>query len=124
MQWTGVLVHPLGLVGIALALVFGVLGLKFKGRERPWFLPAAMILAGMVMVGGLYLAYTQIQQTIIAESEGKKVGSSTAVPKGESSNGKVPPVEVHQETHGPGSPAVQGVTGNVTIQQGQEKEKK
>jgi len=101
MTWTEVVTHPLGLAAFALALVFGVAGVKLAARNRPWFLPAAIILAVLVIVGGLFLSYQEVQL--------KAKPATTAAPQEK-------PV-VKQETHGPDSPAIQGVGGDVTINQ-------
>jgi hypothetical protein len=101
MEWTKVVTHPLGLVAFALALVFGLAGVKLSARNRPWFLPVAIILAVLVMVGGLFLSFQEVQS--IAKP------ATTTAPQEK-------PV-VKQETHGPDSPAVQGVGGDVIIDQ-------
>jgi hypothetical protein len=98
MEWTKVVTDPLGLAAFALALVFGAIGVKLEARNRPWFLPAAIILATFVMAGGLFLAYQKVQS---------KVKPAVTAPQDE-------PM-VKQETYGPDSPAIQGVGGNVTI---------
>jgi hypothetical protein len=124
MDWTQVVTHPLGLVAFVLALIFGVVGAKWKSHNRPWLLPAAIGVAVIAMLGGLFLAYMQIRHTSKTEIGERKVGPTLSEPKRQSSQDTKPPVSVRQETHGEGSPAVQGVTGNVTIQQGLEKDKK
>lgn len=98
MKWTDVVTHPLGLVAFALALIFGVAGVKLAARNRPWFLPSAIALAALVMVGGLFLAYQDTQS---------KVKPAAIVPQEKT--------VVQQETKGSNSPAIQGVKGNVTI---------
>ncbi|MBX3671264.1 MAG: hypothetical protein KF778_22940 [Rhodocyclaceae bacterium] len=53
-----VLIHPLGLAGLALFLVFGVLSRK---RAAPrWWPKAALSLAAFALVGGLGLAFFQV----------------------------------------------------------------
>jgi hypothetical protein len=98
MKWTEIVTHPLGLVAFALALVFGVAGVKLAARNRLWFLPVAISLAALVIVGGLFLAYQDLQS---------KATPVAAVPQEKTA--------VKQETHGPNSPAIQGVGGDVTI---------
>jgi hypothetical protein len=99
MNWSEVVTHPLGLVAYALALVFGVVGVRIAARNKPWFFPAAVAMAALVVVGGLFLAYQDIKSKAI---------SATLKPP-------VVTKEVKQETYGADSPAVQGVDGNVTI---------
>jgi hypothetical protein len=101
MKWTEVVSNPYGLTAFALALVFGVAG-KLAARNRKWFLPVAITLAALVIVGGLFLAYQDVQS--------RSKSASTASPQEK-------PREVKQETHGPNSPAVQGVGGDVIIDQ-------
>ena len=92
MKWWNILTNPFGLTGFALALVFGAVGVKLKDRNKPWFLPVAIALATLVMLGGLYLADKQIQNTL----------------------NKVPRTNI-QNTEGANSPVTQGNHNNVTI---------
>jgi hypothetical protein len=103
MNWTEVVTHPLGLAAFALALVLGMAG-RMATRKRIWFLPTAITLAALVIAGGLFLAYKDIQF--------KEKNAATAAPPA-----RLP--LVNQETHGPNSPAVQEVSGNVNIIQNQ-----
>ena len=104
MKWTEVVTHPLGLAAFALSLVFGVAGVKLAARNRPWFLPTAIILAALVIVAGLFLSYQDVQS---------KAKLATTVPQEKPA--------VKQETHGPDSPAIQGVVGDVTINQNKDR---
>ena len=121
MDWIKVITHPLGFAAYALFLFFGVAGAKLKDRQRPWFLPAAWFLAAIALIGGLCLAYHQVA-TREEASQRKTRAVSTQPPKQPSKTQSTPagipgrPVSttVHQETHGPGSPAVQGAR-DVTI---------
>ena len=54
MDWAKAVVHPLGLTGFALSLVFGVLA-RNKGLPK-WWPAAAIALAFLCAGGGLYLA--------------------------------------------------------------------
>ena len=123
MDWTKIVTHPLGLAAFALALIFGVAGVKLQDRQRPWFLPAAIIIAVIVMICCFFLANRQI----VAEKELAQPQTSTSESPQNSHNRPSStshePAEaqhpasatVHQETHGSGSPAIQGVQGDVTI---------
>jgi len=99
MNWTEIVTHPLGLVAFALAIVFGASGVKLAARSRPWFLPAALILAAMVMLGGFFLAYQDVKL--------KAIPAIITVP--------IEKPKVKQETHGPNSPAISDVGRDVTI---------
>lgn len=107
-EWTKVLIHPLGLTGFALFLVFGLFA-KFKQRDqRRWLFLAAILMAFIALLGGLSLAYVQIRGTVTAVSSTQK--SSTAPsPAQQQTN------QVQKTSSGPGSPNVQGVQGDVTI---------
>jgi hypothetical protein len=98
-EWTSVVTHPLGLVGFALFLVFSVLSWK-RRRTPDWVMACFILLAAVVLVGGLTLAYRNQPEAHSGKSEQR-----------------MPPAQVHQETHGSQSPAVHGVQGNVTINQ-------
>lgn len=127
MDWTNIVTQPLGLAAFALALVFGVAGVKLQDRQRPWFLPAAIILAAIVLIGCLYLAHRQIVAEKItgqpqAPTTPAQVIQQPAQPpstpeerRDQSPPKPSAPITVLQETHGPGSSAVQGVQGDVTI---------
>ena len=94
--------HPLGLVGYALALVFGLIG-RFGPSDRwPWLLPAAIALAAVSVVGGLLLARVQIQAKA-AKPRGAQTASAAA--------------GATQVTSGDQSPAIQDA-GNVNINYG------
>ena len=99
MKWTELVTHPLGLVAFALALIFGVKGVKLAARNKPWFLPVAIILAALVVVGGLFLSFQDMKS---------KAKPASIAPQETNT-------AVKQVTHGPNSPAIQGVNGNVTI---------
>ena len=96
MDWTGVVAHPLGLVAFVVALTFAAAGvhvsgyLSARGRRprRPWVLVVALSVGIAVVAGGLYLAREQVVRP-----------------------------SVTQTTSGDMSPAIQGVEGNVELNQ-------
>src|SRR5205809_340171 len=107
-DWTRVLTHPLGLVGYVLFLLFGlVAGLK-RRDERRWILPAALVAAGVALLGGLDLAFRDVDhkahEAVIAQP------ATTSSPASKQQN-----THVSQTSSGAGSPNVQGVQGDVTI---------
>lgn len=104
MRLNEVVTNPLGLAAYALALVFAVAGVKQAAQDRRWILPVAVALAALAIVGGLFLSFRDVK------SQGKITPSAS--PQEQSA-------VVNQETHGPLSPAVHGVGGNVTINQNQ-----
>jgi hypothetical protein len=102
--------QPIGLATIALSIGVTV-GVKLHG----WLRAVVMVATGIALFGGLYLGYRQIVAQEEAESikamthhQGNETKSNLLV-KG-SPNTSI----VHQETHGAGSPTIQG-GGNVTI---------
>lgn len=102
--WTSVVTQPLGLVGFALFLVFGYLA-KVKSRnERRWLSPVAVIVAVMALGGGLVLAYVEAPKSLPTPA-----AQAIRTPAQQQTN------NVQQTTSGQGSPAVQGVQGDVTI---------
>jgi hypothetical protein len=106
-EWTKVVTNPLGLVGFVLFLVFGVLA-KVKARnERRWLVPVAISAALVALIGGLGLAYVQVRAAAAASSQPQPSIAPAVAPQ--------KPTTVIQETSGPGSPAVQGVQGDVNI---------
>lgn len=105
-DWAKVLTEPLGLAGFALFLVFGALSRIKRDKERRWFGPLAMAMAVLALTGGLTLAYLKrppqaAPQTVPAPAAQPASKTQTNV--------------VEQTTTGAGSPAVQGVQGDVTI---------
>ena len=102
--------QPLGLTGFALFLVFGYLARVKSNDERRWLSPVAVAVAALALTGGLVLAYlqtpkpTSLPQTIATPAQ------TVAAPSQQPTN-----QVVTQSTTGPGSPAVEGVHGDVTI---------
>lgn len=107
-EWTKALIHPLGLVGYALFLLFGLVARAKRRDERRWILPAALVAAGIALLGGLGLALRDVdhkaQETAISQPQSQPSAPSTQRND-----------HVTQSSSGPGSPNVQGVQGDVTI---------
>ena len=93
--WTKVLTHPLGLAGFALYLVFRILAYTKRRDERRWLARSFAAAAVLTLIAGLGLAYLQVPR---APSSSQQQTN-----------------QVQQSTSGPGSPAVQSVQGNVTV---------
>lgn len=95
--WSELVTHPLGIAAFALVLLFSLL---VKVREPAWLrkiiVSMAVILATLVVGGGLFLAYKQ---------ESREKAQPTLYP------GKI-----EQRTTGDNSPPVAGVEGNVNIE--------
>jgi hypothetical protein len=75
-EWTKVLVHPLGLVGYALFLLFGLVARAKRRDERRWLLPAVLTAAAAALFGGLGLAYRDVDH----KDQETVHGSSTPTP--------------------------------------------
>lgn len=99
-EWTKVVTDPLGLVGFALFLVFGLVAKTRKSSERRWLTPVAVCLAVAALLGGLTLSY-------IKSSATRATAAKSQIDK--------PNGQIKQTSTGPGSPNVQGVNGDVTI---------
>lgn len=102
-DWTKVVTNPLGLAGFALFLVFSVLARVKRQDERRWLSPLAMTAAFVALLGGLAIAYVHVPMPPTRSAETSKAPSQQQTD------------EVKQSTRGAGSPAVQGVHGDVTI---------
>jgi hypothetical protein len=107
-EWTKVLVHPLGLTGYVLFLLFGLLARTKRRDEKRWLFPAALAAAGIALVGGLGLAYLEIDRT--AHETQIMLPVPTPAPTPRQSNDHVKQIGVTN---------VQGVQGDVTITIGQ-----
>lgn len=101
-SWKSVTTNPLELVGIVLSGVLTLVA-KLKPVERRWALPAAVLLAAAVVVGAFFLAYRETKPSVASEP------AKPSAPAKQQSN------TANQVTSGPGSPAVQGVQGDVSI---------
>jgi hypothetical protein len=105
-EWVKVVTNPLGLAGFALFLVFAFLA-KVKGKNSPrWPALVAVTMAVVALVGGLALAYRQGSSPSPAQTQ----PGPPPAPAKQQTNQKI-----EQTTSGPGSPAVQGVQGDVNI---------
>jgi hypothetical protein len=104
--WIKVVTHPLGLAGFALFLVFVVLGKTRSNDQKRWLGLAFLGLAAVVLVGGLVLAYFQITKNAVSPPDTRVTLPSRQT---HSKPG------VQQTTYGSNSPAVNDITGAVTI---------
>jgi hypothetical protein len=104
-EWTKVVTEPLGLTAFALFLIFSYLGKVNRGDKRRWLSPVAFTCAVATLIGGLVLAYIQLPKHV----ESPHLTVNTPDPAAGQTN------PVRQTSHGPGSPNVQGVQGDVTV---------
>jgi hypothetical protein len=104
--WTKVVTDPLGLAGFALSLLFSVIAKLANKSERKWVSRTAVGAAVFTLVSCLALAL--LRTTRAVPQPGGKVGSVGTTTLQQTN-------DVHQSTSGPGSPAIQGVQGNVTV---------
>jgi len=105
-QWTKVVTEPLGLVGFALFLVFGLLAKVKQSKERRWLSPLAAFMAVTALIAGLGLGYLRVEKqgsAAVASQQGRQTAAQPQL------------TNVDQHTEGAGSPAVQDVVGNVDI---------
>lgn len=109
-DWAKVVTDPLGLVGFTLFLLFGALSRLKRRNERSWMVPAALGMAFVALAGGLTLAFLRNAQPAV-----KAVAPGLNAPAAPSAAPAQVNQQVEQKTTGAGSPAVQGVQGNVTI---------
>jgi hypothetical protein len=103
-EWTKVVTDPLGLAGFALFLVFGLLAQLKRREERQWVARLAAGMAIVTLAGGMVLAYLKTARPAVSPQS----SSAPVLPQQQIN-------QVQQTTTGPGSPAVQGVQGDVTI---------
>jgi hypothetical protein len=103
-EWAKAVVHPLGLAGFALFLLFLLLSKTRKPDDQRLLSRVFLIAALASLVGGLGLSYLQ-------------VGRAPAAPTPTQVSGPHPQEnrDIQQNTTGPGSPAIQGVQGNVNV---------
>jgi hypothetical protein len=87
-KWIDVVTDPLGLAGFALFLVFAVLTRLRKESRPSWLTPVFIVMAFVSIIGGIWLASLNREST-----------NTTIL----------------QSPQGDKSPAVTGVTGDVTI---------
>jgi len=99
MDWTKVITEPMGLIGFALSLVFGVLSAR-KGMAS-WWPIAAMMLAAVSIAGGLLLAFKKIEgDTARLEAARAEAARTVAAPT---------PPAAQPNTSGPCSPVYSDV---------------
>lgn len=107
-EWAKVLIHPLGLSGYALFLLFGWLARAKRRDERRWLAPAALLAAGVALIGGLMLAHEDIDHKAKAVAESQPTPGPSRITTQQNN-------DVRQTSSGPGSPNIQGVQGDVSI---------
>lgn len=79
MDWSKVVTHPLGLGGFALALVFTALS-RSKAEKMQWLKPAAFSLAGLALIGGIGIAYRQVDaEHKTASGSDQRTGSPVSI---------------------------------------------
>jgi hypothetical protein len=102
-SWTKAITHPLGLVGFALFLVFVFIAKAKWNDERRWFSWVFVAMAGVALTGGLFLEYVHPPTPTTPAAQ---INTAPA---------QLQTNQVQQSTTGPGSPAVQGVQGDVSV---------
>jgi hypothetical protein len=100
-DWTKVVTEPLGLAGLALFLLFGVLSRLKAKDERRWLGPRASAMVVIALAGGQVLAYLKMGAIPQPATKTQPAPAQTNT--------------VQQNTTGKGSPIVQGVQGDVTV---------
>lgn len=109
-EWTKVLIHPLGLAGYVLFLVFGLVARAKRRDEKRWLFPAALAAGGLALMGALGLAYLEVDHqqreklTVLPKPSPTPVSSSTQVIKG----------PITQKSAAPCNPNIV-TAGNVTV---------
>jgi hypothetical protein len=100
-DWSKVVTQPLGLAGFGLFLAFSFFASRKGLRRIGWVAPVLVSMAVITLIGGLTIAYVQVRS---------KATPSSQIPSQQQQTN-----QVQQTTAGPGSPAVQGVQGDVNI---------
>jgi hypothetical protein len=103
-EWTKVLIHPFGLVGYVLFLVFGFVARAKRRDEKRWLYPSALAAAGIVLIGALEFAYLQVERK--NDPKTTALPAPTRIPTQQQQND-----HIRQNTTGANSPNVQGVQG-------------
>lgn len=106
-EWSKVVTDPLGLAGFALFLVFGFVAKLKNKNERRWITPLAVFMAVCSLFGGIFLSY---KKSLQPPTGSPSQSGAAPAPQQQQTNTKV-----IQKTTGQGSPAVQGVQGDLTI---------
>ncbi len=109
-EWTKVLMHPRGLVGYALFLLFALLARVKRRDERRWILPAALLAAIGALLGGLGLAYWEVNSRQVSQTVPVPVSTPSALQQQND--------HPQQSSTGSNSHNVQGVQGDVNITYG------
>ncbi len=104
-RWVDVVTQPLGLAGFALFLVFGYAARTKERRAKQWLRPVAIVFAFLSLAAGTVLSYINVSRAPEAHSPSD--------PRSRTSQGSLPHVE--QKSTGPGSPNIQGISGDVHI---------
>ncbi len=105
-EWAKVVTSPLGLAGFALFLLFGLLGRTKRQEDQRRLRRIAIFAALTCLVGGFVLSYIQVTHVPAPSTREQAPPQSS---QGQENK------DVQQNTTGPGSPAIQGVQGNVTV---------
>jgi hypothetical protein len=109
-DWTKVVTEPLGLTGFALFLVFGLLS-RLKGKdERRWLPLFAGVLAIVALLGGLGIAFIQVERNSALSAPTTNPHPASAIQTGNIS------------TTGNASPVVVGSSGQLTVNVDQSEE--
>ena len=98
--WSAILTNPLGLAAFVLAVVFGAVAVK--ARATPSMRWAALGLAGVAVVGGLFVSSDRHSTQSIAAAA---AAASAALPA----------ASISQSSSGNNSPNVAYTGGNVTV---------
>jgi hypothetical protein len=59
-EWTNVLIHPLGLAGYILFLLFRRMARTKCRKEKRWLVPTALVASSIALVASLGLAYVEV----------------------------------------------------------------
>lgn len=110
-QWAKVLIHPLGLAGYTLFLLFGLLARSKRRDERRWILPAALVATGVALLGGIGLAYRDVSHSL--RTPVTAIPPSAPTPTLQQSNDHISQSSVDVQ-----SPNLQGVQGSIILTYG------
>jgi len=113
MDWSKVVTDPLGLVGFALALVFGVASQIVRrrhGTRGQWMVVAAYVLAAVSVVSGLAIAYRRASPVVPAPANPVQGTPALAAPAPAAPSLTIDRIEQHGNTNIAG---VQGGTVDI-----------
>ena len=102
--WIKVVTNPLGLAAFALSIVLSVLAGKNRARKPAWMIGVIFAMACAALVGGLFLAYLQVQKA----AQPTKAGPSPATVNQQHID------QINQQSSGSGAVNAAGVQGSVT----------